>query len=96
MSKVQKLEDQLSIEVKLHEFVCEFIIDADENEDQFDLKFLIDTVLSQLVIVDQYKAGQLQYQTKIKQNIQKLVTIALSTIGTETYLEALTSDEQEY
>ena len=31
MSKVQKLEDQLSIEVKLHEFVCEFIIDADEN-----------------------------------------------------------------
>lgn len=96
MSKVQKLEDQLSIEVKLHEFVCEFIIDADENQDQFDLKFLIDTVLSQLVIVDQYKAGQLQYQTKIKQNIQKLVTIALSTIGTETYLEALTSDEQEY
>ena len=96
MSKVQKLEDQLSIEVKLHEFVCEFIIDADENEDQFDLKFLIDTVFSQLVIVDQYKAGQLQYQTKIKQNIQKLVTIALSTIGTETYLEALTSDEQEY
>jgi hypothetical protein len=46
------LEDQLSIEVKLHEFVCEFIIDADENEDQFDLKFLIDTVFSQLVIVD--------------------------------------------
>ena len=37
---------QLSIEVKLHEFVCEFIIDADENEDQFDLKFLIDTVFS--------------------------------------------------
>lgn len=33
---------------------------------------------------------------KIKQNIHKLVNIALSTIGTETYLEALTSDDDTY
>ena len=71
-------------------FICDFIIESDEQRQTIDYKFYIDNVLSILLTT-----ADLQQVPEIKYSLPKLINIAIADFDTDTLLQALSQASAE-
>ena len=70
-------------------FICEFIIDAAEEDQEIDPQFMIETIINELIVTDELKVTPLQFSGDFKNNLPKLLDIIIKNISVNTYIHFL-------
>ena len=70
-------------------FICEFIIDAAEEDQEIDPQFIIETIINELIVTDELKVTPLQFSGDFKNNLPKLLDIIIKNISVNTYIHFL-------
>lgn len=59
INKLQTNEEKQKMMLRIFKFICEYIIDSDDQEEEINVEFLTNIVLTNLVTEDELKPKQL-------------------------------------
>ena len=80
--RAKNLEERRKLEQSIIKFICEFIIDAAEQEQDVDPDFCLNSIIHELIQTDEsLKPVALQFVNDFKNNLPKLLDIPIKNIS---------------